>query len=149
MLFDKTEQTQWKKKDGNYAVDHDYNGIKVRLVWGLGGIVSCFVVEPRGGHATASSQTSYPQTGYGQPGYQTSYPQTGYGQPGYQTSYPQTGYGAAQSPSTMDDPSQVQEGSSVLRKGYTWTRSGGQLWWRDTFGNWRARVEGQTDWWYA
>ncbi len=46
-LFGNTAQEDWNNKGGTYAVDHSYRGQTVRLVWGLGGIVSCFVVEPK------------------------------------------------------------------------------------------------------
>ncbi len=46
-LFNRTDQDQWENKGGNYYVDHRYGGQTVRLAWGDGGIVSCYIWEPR------------------------------------------------------------------------------------------------------
>jgi hypothetical protein len=160
-LFYETRQYEWVNKGGTWAVHKHYRGRRVRLVWGLGGIVSCFPVEsPPPAAAPAGSFTSPPPSGApspapapAQPGAYSSPPPSGYTFPpssahrpasaassapaGYASpggAHTAPGSSAAPAPVTVLDPRAVLalgEGQVVVYAGYAWTRHNGQLLWYD------------------
>ncbi|HJT75293.1 MAG TPA: hypothetical protein VJ720_14760 [Chitinophaga sp.] len=158
-LFDRTKQGDWKNKGGSYAVDHKWRGQTVRLVWGIGGITSCFIVEPRVSGGTQPGGTQYqpsyqqlnnsyqqPQTSYQQP--QPSYQQlnNSYQQP--QTSYQQPQPSYQQLNNSYQQQQTTYQPAFVTHNGYRWT-SDFNWWWDPVKNQWRARVEQGYDWYYA
>ncbi|MVT10299.1 hypothetical protein [Chitinophaga tropicalis] len=105
-LFNLTNQEDWINNGGSFAVDHSWGGQTVRLVWGLGGITSCFIVEPRAPRGTQQRGTqqrgAQPQPSYQQVNNSHQQPQTIYQQP--YPSYQQVNSSHQQPQTTYQQP---------------------------------------------
>ena len=148
-LFYQAKPEDWKNKAGTYAVDMMHGEVPVRLVWGLGGIVSCFPITERPRAAVAgprrqgyqSAQTTA-VAGPQLPGYQSAQTTAVAGPqlPGYQPAQT-TAVAGAQVVLALPNEHTVEY------NGYQWGRFGGQLfWWDQNNSVWRERYEGNQDW---
>lgn len=120
----------------------------------MGGYGSPYPQRERVGYQPKQREAQQPAPAWAVPAaaYSSAPQQTSWGaQPaqdqGHATS---TATQASATPPTVADPRQVEaltEGAFAVYKGYTWMKSGGQLfWWDPQAWTWKPRNEGDVDW---
>lgn len=153
-LFYQTNQEDWVNNGGgSYGVIHQYHGHQVVLAWGLGGIVSCYIKEPR---VKVKKQKQEKQWGGKPSGSQSSF--TGKMQEKVMTNVSTSNLSTVTSwgGSSMESHSSgsymgtgygYQQPQYVMHAGYMWTPD--YNWWFDTISQtWRSRVESVNGSWF-